>query len=67
MTSPPPGRAEIELSRSPRVILPRARLKIWGRERIFPELLACLKRPTLQRDVSQASPHELSAIVFDSL
>jgi ABC-type branched-subunit amino acid transport system ATPase component len=25
------------------------------------------REPTLQRDVSQASPHELSAIVFDSL
>jgi hypothetical protein len=33
----------------------------------FPDLLAWVKRLTLQRDVFQASPHELSAIVFDSL
>ena len=39
----------------------------WDGSEFFPELLACVKRLTLQRDVFQASPHELSATVFDSL
>ena len=41
--------------------------EIWDGSDFFPELLACVKRLTLQRDVFQASPHELSATVFDSL